>query len=99
MIEQRFIYVEADKERKSGMRFFLVPERCFWVPNDDQVKIEARDVEFFVSDNLMEDNIRRKAIEALKEKQQRALTDAQNRATELQGKIDNLMLLTHNKAD
>lgn len=93
--EEMHLFVESDTEALNGMKFFLVPKRYRWATNDEQVKIEDVVVTYGLPNDLTQDQIRLKAVETLREKQERVIAEAQKQKVFLQEKIDNLLLLTH----
>ena len=100
MLTQRvkmFLYAESSKEEESGIELSLIPKRFKYYMGDEAVELEEVTVRYNRPPKLDEDTLRKKAIETLQSKQKAVIAEAYRREHELQGKIDKLLLLTHDK--
>lgn len=96
--EEMLLYVEADAEQESGIRFYLVSSLHQFYMGDESVKLCNVIVEYEHPNSLNEEQIRTAAIQTLKEKQERIIASAQLKKVELQKKIDKLLLITYQPA-
>ena len=92
-----FLYAESSKEEESGIELSLIPKRFKYYMGDEAVELEEVTVRYNRPSKLDEDILRKKAIETLQSKQKAVIAEAYRREQELQGKIDKLLLLTHDK--
>ena len=98
MKEECHIFVESDNDAKDGMRFSLIPDRFRYYMGDEAVNLQEICITYDLPGDLSTETIRKKAIETLMAKQDRVVAEAQQTKTELQTKINDLLLLTHQAA-
>lgn len=87
------LWVIADPTEEEGFRYMLTDKSHYMY--SDEIFIDEVIVDFNPPENLSEDDLRKKAIQTLKDQQQKILADAQMRSNKLQEKIDKMLLLTH----
>lgn len=98
MRETMALVVNADANEESGMRFYLWPTSNLWLIPDDDVKLAEVEVCYSMPDNMTPEDIRRAAVETLKEKQKHAYAKAEERVNRLQERINKLQMLTYQPA-
>jgi len=99
MKEKMILFAESDNDSESGIHLFLVPERWEFLPSDECIKLETVDVYYEASVNTTSEALRLKAIETLRDKQQRVIAEAEKKRAELEKKIEALLLLTYNQEE
>jgi len=94
MKDTQYLFAESDIKSPTGMSFFLVPQRYEYYPGDECIKLGEVEVTYLYPMKLSEEELRKKAIETLKDKQQRVMAEAFKRTQALEIKINQLLLLT-----
>lgn len=92
------IMLRPDKDEPDGMGFYLWPVNRLYYCDDDDVKIAEIDVPFEVPGDMTHEDIAKKAVETLEEKQKNEWARAQRRVDMLQIRINKLRMLTHQPA-
>lgn len=89
------IWAVADADADDGFRLILVPPEKKWWMNDDDVKIGTETVTYHPPENMSREEMARKAVETLRDRQKQIQAEAQRKVMKLQERINNLLQLTH----
>lgn len=95
--QKMYLYAESDTEAESGIKLSLIPKRFTYYMGDEAVQLEEVVVRYNLSAKLDANTLRKKAIKTLQDRQKEVIAQAYQREQELQGNIDSLLLLTHDK--
>lgn len=95
LTEKMAIYAVANRHAEMRFDFTLVPAKKTWWMHDDDIKLEEIEITYDPPQGVTKEQLMLKAIDTLKGKQQHAMAQAQLKVNELQAKIDELMMLTH----
>lgn len=93
--ETMYLFAESDQDSDSGMKISAVPSCWEFFMSEDAIKVGEVKVTYDLPPDLTADKLRKMAIETLKEKKQNVIATAYKEEQRLQGKIDKLLLLTH----
>ena len=96
---QLYLYAvnDSDPDSESGMLLKLIDEEHKFLMRDEEINIGLVTCTFIKPEGLTEESLRRMAVETLREKQKKLQADAYRAEQILQGKIDKLLLLTHDQ--
>lgn len=90
------LYMRPDSDEEDGFVYFVTdPAYGYSWTQDHDINIGDVDVSFNVPNDLTEDELRRKAIDTLKDKQDAIRAKAFRDIEALQNRIDEMLLLTH----
>lgn len=97
MIEKTLkLYIRPDRDEEQGFKYFLLdPAFGYQWTQEADIEIGEVAVQFIIPEMLTDDDLRLKAIETLKKKQEAIKANAYKEIQGLQERIDKMMLLTH----
>lgn len=96
MIKEKMkLFVRADNESSTGMRFLAVNALHEYWMGDADIKLGEIEVSYSPPEGLDESELRRKAISTLQDKQKRVRAEAEVSCLQLQSQIEKLMLLSY----
>lgn len=94
-IETLRLFVRPDLEECNGMKLMLInKDHEYWM-NDSDIKLDEVVINCEYHSEFTTDELRKLAIQTLKDKQERARAEAEVRCNVLQKKIDEMLFLTH----
>jgi hypothetical protein len=90
-----WLFAAPDKNSPDGMSLYIVAKRHEYYPSDEHIKLAEVLVHYDPPNEFSRDKMILKAIQTLRDKQDRIIAEAQKHKMELQQKIDKLLLLDH----
>ena len=95
--EECHLFIAPDKESERGFNYRIVPSYFRWIAGDDWIKVGDVNIDYVIPNDMTEDELRQKAINTLKEKQERVIAEAVVEKGKLQKRIDELLMITHDR--
>lgn len=89
------LWAKPDADSETGFIEILHDPHQYRWGADEDVKMGEVEVMWEHPADLTEQQMILKAVETMKEKQEKIVAEAQRKKTELQTKINNLLMLTH----
>lgn len=90
------IWAIPDADEREGFRLELMPTSRSWCMSESDVRLGTASVPFQVPDDMSHEEMVRKAVETLRDRQKQILAEARRRVTALDARINELLMLTHN---
>lgn len=92
------IWAVPDSEEEDGFRLTLMPPEKAWYMGEQDVNLGSAEAHFEPPENMTREQMAMKAVETLQARQKKIEADAVKKVNELQVRINQLRLLTHEAA-
>ena len=96
MIEQEMLtYMRANSDAEEGFVYVNLTKDYKFMSRDEDILLQEVTVKIPTPSKYSLDDLRKMAIDSMREKQSEARAEAEKKCLELQGKIDKLLLLEY----